>query len=581
VEIRMALEKTSVIMTILIAMLAMSGGNVSAAVPTGASEVDGSGCPSCFLPIAEFTSDIRYGNAPLTVQFFDQSINSPTSWAWDFQNDGIRDSQSKNPAFTYPEPGTYSVKLTATNGQGSDTEIKYRYITVFPKPTITVVSPNGGEDWPRGTYQIIRWEYTGYPGTTVRIELLNGSTLFGIVTPGTPVGTDGTGSLIVPVPPDMPLGTEYRVRVNSTRYPSVGDTSDATFSISVVPSITVATPGGGEDWVQGSLQTIRWNYTSDPGPSVKIELLKGTAVRVVHPNMDIGSGGSGSFPVTVPYSLPPGNDYMIRVTSTRCPTCIDTSDTPFTISPAITMISPDGGEAWLQGSSQTIRWSYTSNPGSMVKIEVLRSGTLLKTISSSYPIGLNGTGSLDLTVPFSTPLGDDYTIRITSTSYPACTDTSDAPFTIVPALTVVTPDGGEDWFQGSLHTIWWSYSGNPGSTVKIEALRSGTLLKTLSSSCPIGLNGTGSLDLTIPFSTPLGDDYTIRVTSTSYPACTDTSDAPFTIVPAPIDASESGPYIVPIPSSTPLGSDYWIRVTSTSYPACTDVSNGTFAISDA
>jgi len=526
----MTFRNTGLLLTILIVSLALSIGIASAAIPADAVEIDGSYCPGCSLPIAEFTSDIRYGNAPLKVSFTDKSLNSPIIWAWDFQNDGIRDSQSKNPVYTYTEPGTYSVKLTATNGHGSDTEIKYSYITVFPPPTITVVSPNGGEDWPQGTYQSIRWEYTGYPGSTVRIELLNGSTVYGVVTSGTPVGKEGTGSLIVPVPPDMPLGTEYRVRVTSTSYPMVSDTSDAPFSISTIPTITVSGPGGGEDWVQGSPQTIEWNYTSNPGPSVTIELLKGTIVRVVHRSYPVGSGGSGSFPVTVPYALPAGNDYRIRVTSTRCPFCTGTSDAPFTITPAITVQSPDGGEAWVQGSLQTIRWNYTGKPGSTGKSEALRSGALIMTLSSSYPTGAGGTGSLDLTVPFATPLGDDYTIRVTSTSYPACTDTSNAPFTIDPALTVLSPDSGETFTLGSNLPIHWTYTGNPGPTVKIEVFRGLTLLKTLAG--------------------------------------------------IPIDASISGPYLVPIPSSTPLGSDYSIRITSTRYPACTDVSNGTFAISD-
>ena len=35
--------------------------------------------------------------------------------------------------------------------------------------------------------------------------------------------------------------------------------------------------------------------------------------------------------------------------------------------------------------------------------------------------------------------------------------------------------------------------------------------------------------MTIPNTTPVGPDYTIRVTSTSYPACRDTSDARFSI----------------------------------------------------
>jgi PKD repeat protein len=64
------------------------------------------------------------------VQFTDISSKSPTSWSWDFQNDGIIDSKAKNPSYNYPSAGTYSVKLHVTNAYGSDTEIKTAYITV-------------------------------------------------------------------------------------------------------------------------------------------------------------------------------------------------------------------------------------------------------------------------------------------------------------------------------------------------------------------------------------------------------------------------------------------------------------------
>jgi len=74
------------------------------------------------------------GPAPLTVQFKDLSTKmedtSHTSWAWDFQNDGITDSTSQNPSFIYTANGTYTVKMTATNAGGSDSEIKTGYITV-------------------------------------------------------------------------------------------------------------------------------------------------------------------------------------------------------------------------------------------------------------------------------------------------------------------------------------------------------------------------------------------------------------------------------------------------------------------
>ena len=66
--------------------------------------------------------------------FTDTSTNNPTSWAWDFDNNGTVDSTVKNPSHVYANPGTYSVKLTATNTGGSDVEIKTGYITVQQPP---------------------------------------------------------------------------------------------------------------------------------------------------------------------------------------------------------------------------------------------------------------------------------------------------------------------------------------------------------------------------------------------------------------------------------------------------------------
>ena len=81
-------------------------------------------------PVANFTANVTSGVAPLTVQFTDLSTNSPTSWAWDFENDGIVDSTQQNPSYTYSTAGTYTVNLTVGNAGGSDEEIKTDYITV-------------------------------------------------------------------------------------------------------------------------------------------------------------------------------------------------------------------------------------------------------------------------------------------------------------------------------------------------------------------------------------------------------------------------------------------------------------------
>jgi len=93
-------------------------------------------------PVANFTANTTSGNAPLTVQFTDLSTEEPTSWAWDFQNDGSTDSTVQNPVFTYATAGTYTVKLTATNDGGSDTETKASYITVTVAPPVANFTAN-------------------------------------------------------------------------------------------------------------------------------------------------------------------------------------------------------------------------------------------------------------------------------------------------------------------------------------------------------------------------------------------------------------------------------------------------------
>jgi PKD repeat protein len=81
-------------------------------------------------PVAGFAANVVSGTAPLTIVFTDQSTNTPTAWAWDFDNDGVVDSTAQNPSYIYTTAGTYTVNLTATNAAGSDSEVKEGYVTV-------------------------------------------------------------------------------------------------------------------------------------------------------------------------------------------------------------------------------------------------------------------------------------------------------------------------------------------------------------------------------------------------------------------------------------------------------------------
>jgi len=83
---------------------------------------------------AAFSADVTSGTYPLTVTFTDESLGSPTSWAWDF-GDG-NTSTEQNPSHTYESEGTYTVSLTVSDGTDSSTETKTDYITVSAPPPL-------------------------------------------------------------------------------------------------------------------------------------------------------------------------------------------------------------------------------------------------------------------------------------------------------------------------------------------------------------------------------------------------------------------------------------------------------------
>jgi len=87
-------------------------------------------------PVADFSFNIIGDCAPLTVDFFDQSIEEPTDWAWDFPGGTPSFSTEQNPTVVYNNPGFFSVTLTVTNDDGTDTETLLDIIEVEEGPDV-------------------------------------------------------------------------------------------------------------------------------------------------------------------------------------------------------------------------------------------------------------------------------------------------------------------------------------------------------------------------------------------------------------------------------------------------------------
>ena len=73
-----------------------------------------------------FTADTVIGEAPLTVNFTDDSILSPTAWHWDF---GTGDTSNlENPTYVFDTPGAYDIFLSIQTAYGEITGIKENFI---------------------------------------------------------------------------------------------------------------------------------------------------------------------------------------------------------------------------------------------------------------------------------------------------------------------------------------------------------------------------------------------------------------------------------------------------------------------
>lgn len=95
---------------------------------------------------ALFSANKTEGCAPLVVQFRDESTGNPTNWRWDLGNGTI--SFLQNPAATYFNPGTYSIKLVVSNGFQSDSTIKTQFITVHASPIVNFSASDTGGCFP-------------------------------------------------------------------------------------------------------------------------------------------------------------------------------------------------------------------------------------------------------------------------------------------------------------------------------------------------------------------------------------------------------------------------------------------------
>ncbi|MGQ3013779.1 MAG: T9SS type A sorting domain-containing protein [Flavobacteriales bacterium] len=385
--------------------------------------------------------------------------------------------------------------------------------TFSTRKPFTLLAPNGGEVFYGCNPITITGDVklSGASTWLYQYSLNNGATWTTITT--------GNGSSYTWNLQNNISSSQVRVRVSNMTYPQFADTSDAVFSIQSQNYITVTAPNGGQVLTPGQSYMISWNNLPSVSGAYSISYQSSAG------NSSIASNISGNnYLWTVPNL--PATDYTIRVSDYSSSCKRDDSDSSFTVlqKPA-KMFAPNGGEVLYYGQSYTITWdnsTYYEN----VRIDFSTdNGTSWNLVSTnetndgSYTWGTTARPNI-----YSTGC----LIKISHINDLAHNDVSDAAFTIKPAVTILTPNGGQN--LGGCTVTSLSFDRSPAySTFSLQySENGGSTWTTISSS----FNASGNPSIynwTLP-NNPTTQGM-VRVTPTTLGSSfADVSDATFTVI---------------------------------------------------
>jgi hypothetical protein len=306
--------------------------------------------------------------------------------------------------------------------------------------------------------------------------------------------------------------------------------------MSYTVDLNVLSPNGGEIIPSGSTYTIEWeavgDLVSDLTYTIEYSTDGGSTWKLIAEGLT-----ETTHDWTVPKPTKNLRNCLVRVKGVDSEgkrRGIDKSDSAFTIE-VTRLTSPNGGEVWEAGTTQTIAWTTQTTVRDVARVKLFYSKDGGSSWTLIEPIDGN-PGIYDWTVP--APNGNKKScwvkvILCDSSGGQVGADTSDDPFKIE-VVELTYPNGGETLTPGVTETITWvTYDTiRSVSKVKLSYTKDGTTwlpIETLDTN-------PGTRDWTVPSVPGERKKCKVKVTlldDRGNPIGSDESDSLFTIQPAP------------------------------------------------
>lgn len=251
---------------------------------------------------------------------------------------------------------------------------------------ITVLSPNGGEVWTKGSAHILQWKSSS-DINSVYIKLRKGNDTYpgteGIVSPGVSNAGTNPGSHLWTIPTTLPDGNDYAIRIID-QTGAVLDDSDAPFSIvttvsqNQAPKITsgpASAPGGLQ---AGQIVNFSWNAEDGDKDNLvwSVNWGDGESMLGACP-LSNPSNGQG-WTLNTFHKWQQAGIYTAKITVSDCRGGTYsqnlTVNVGANVAPYITVVSPNGGETWYMGKTYDILWKSSGVEKVYIAAKVFKDG---------------------------------------------------------------------------------------------------------------------------------------------------------------------------------------------------------------
>ncbi len=398
--------------------------------------------------------------------------------------------------------------MTSSGGDSNRGVVFSLPVTV--DPSLTLTSPNGGESWTAGESHDITWTSGGTVGDVhIDYSTDGGDNWLSVAADE---ANDGSYSWTVPNAPS----TSCLVRISESDGDPL-DGSNSMFTILPPPTITVTSPNGGESWAAASTQEITWTSTGTVG---NIDIIYSTNGGLNWNSIIVDTANDGSHLWTVPDT--PSDNCYVQLLEHADSFPGDSSDTVFSIVTTPSSLTISGtitcGEAPLAGVVMSgLPGNPHTNPAGFytASVDYDWSGTVTPALAG-YAFNPASRGYANVTADQ------------TSQDYAA---------SMVPALRLTAPNGGEHWTLGETRSITWDAVAYTG-TVRLVLFKGGVRFGNIATGVSASAGSySWTVGQCIEGMAPEGSDYRLYLRSTDN-TLVDPSDYLFALIgPAQLEVT--------------------------------------------